>query len=772
MSLFLLPGGPWGRREGLLLPRRAGFFGVLLVCGLAWSASAATRDTTNVDATNGDADRVAATADAADAGTTTAVAYLETVNVTATRGERTLRETPGQVSVVSAEEIADQGYRDVADLVRFLPGIYVDGDLTRLGTSGFNIRGIGGNRVATQVDGVPTSEQFDFGPFRVTQYALDLDLLESVEIVRSAGSSLYGSDALGGVVAFRTRHPRSYLAAGKSHIGLRAGYDGRADETSEALSAAFGSGPLAVSLALGRHDGHETENFGTRASEDSSRTVPNPIDRQSSNGLLKLGYSPAVERDWLLALESYDSEGETEVYSSRALAANPSVRDYDAVDTQKRHRVSLEGSFVPMALLADSWLVRLYGQNTQTEQVTYEQRVGSAFTVLREGSLRFEQDTRGLDLEARQGVDGDSRQLFTYGGSVRLDEFDQLRDRRDVRADTGVAIPSSIYPTKYFPASEVRELGLFVQDEIRLRGGKWTLLPGLRYDRYELDADQNDRVYFAGNPGTPAPVDFEMGAFSPRLAVVYQALPELSLFVQYAHGFRAPPMSWVNNGFTNQAGGYRTLPNPDLGPEESDNVELGVRGSHRRGGWSVVLFDNHYEDFIELVTLPFDPRTGLIEFQPRNLDQVHIRGIEIDGRARLGAGFELRAAAAFLEGENETLEEPLVSIAPPQLVLGLAFRPAGKRWHGELITTLAAEKKASDLPAGSSQFRAPASETFDAVLTIDLPARLSLQLSAFNLSDEKVWRWQNVQGVAASHPALDRYTGSGRNLAAHLRWRF
>lgn len=766
MSLFLLPGGPWGRREGHLLPRRAGFFGALLVCGLAWSASAASHD---ADAKSAD---VAATADDADADPATAVAYLETVNVTATRGERTLRETPGQVSVVSAEEIADQGYRDVADLVRFLPGIYVDGDLTRLGTSGFNIRGIGGNRVATQVDGVPTSEQFDFGPFRVTQYALDLDLLESVEIVRSAGSSLYGSDALGGVVAFRTRHPRSYLGNGKSHIGLRAGYDGRADETSEALSAAFGSGPFAVSLALGRHDGHETENFGTRASEDSSRTVPNPIDRQSSNGLLKLGYSPAAERDWLLALESYDSEGETEVYSSRALAANPSVREYDAVDTQKRHRVSLEGSFVPMALLADSWLVRLYGQNTQTEQVTYEQRVSSAFTVLREGSLRFEQETRGLDLEARKANGGAISQLFTYGGTARFDDFDQLRDRRDVRADTGVAIPSSLYPTKYFPASEVRELGLFVQDEIRLRGGKWTLLPGLRYDRYELDADQNDRVYFAGNPGTPAPVDFEMGAFSPRLAVVYQALPELSLFVQYAHGFRAPPMSWVNNGFTNQAGGYRTLPNPDLGPEESDNVELGVRGSHQRGGWSVVLFDNHYEDFIELVTLPFDPRTGLIEFQPRNLDQVHIRGIEIDGRARLGGGFELRAAAALIEGDNETLEEPLVSIAPPQLVLGLAFRPTGKRWHGELITTLAAAKKASDLPAGSSQFRAPASETFDAVLTIDLPARLSLQLSAFNLSDEKVWRWQNVQGVAASHPALDRYTGSGRNLAAHLRWHF
>jgi outer membrane receptor protein involved in Fe transport len=52
----------------------------------------------------------------------------------------------------------------------------------------------------TQVDGVETSEQFDFGPFNVHQFTLDLDTLKTAEIVRSSGSSLYGSGALGGVV--------------------------------------------------------------------------------------------------------------------------------------------------------------------------------------------------------------------------------------------------------------------------------------------------------------------------------------------------------------------------------------------------------------------------------------------------------------------------------------------------------------------------------------------------------------------------------------------
>ncbi len=759
MSLFHLPDGCRGRRFGLGIR-----FAVPLSLLLLSATGAAGQDAQNEE----EAPAVVASNSATQIPT-----FLDAINVTATKSERSLRETPGQVTVVEAEEIEQQGYRDVADLVRFMPGVYVDGDLTRLGVSGFNIRGIGGNRVATQVDGVPTSEQFDFGPFRVTQYALDLDMLETVEIVRSAGSSLYGSDALGGVVAFRTRHPRSYLNGEPLYLGLRAGYDGRADETSESLSFAWGRSDLAMSLVLGRHDGHELENFGERETQDSTRTAPNPIDRNSTNGLFKLGYAPSASSDWVFAFESFDAEAETEVFSSRAFTANPQVRDYDAVDTQERSRASLEGSFVPMSAMADTWLVRLFGQKTESEQITYEQRVSPAMTVNRTGSLSFEQDTTGLDLEARKSIEGNVAHLVTYGASGRMDDFDQLRDRRDVNAANGQPVaPSLLYPSKYFPASEVTEMGFFVQDEIRFANGKLIVLPGVRYDRFELDADQNDAIFFSGNPGTPAPVDMNESAVSPRLAVVYQALPEMALFVQYAHGFRAPPMLWVNNGFANLAGGYRTLPNPDLGPETSDNIELGLRGSHRRGAWNVVVFDNEYDDFIELATLPFDPTVGLLEFQPQNLDSVHIKGIELDGRTRFENGLELRAAYAYIEGENTTLDEPLVSIAPPQLVVGVGYRPASSRYRGELIATFADEKKASDLPTGSTQFRAPSSETLDAVFSIDLPAQVSLQVSAFNLTDEKVWRWQYIQGLSGTSANLDRYTSSGRNFAAHLRWRF
>ena len=105
--------------------------------------------------------------------------FLDSVTVSATMRSAPVRDTPGMVSVIDSETIQDRMIEDFADLVKYEPGVYVENNVTRLGLNGFNIRGIGGNRVMTLVDGVQTSEQFDFGPFNVHQAGLDVDLLKT-----------------------------------------------------------------------------------------------------------------------------------------------------------------------------------------------------------------------------------------------------------------------------------------------------------------------------------------------------------------------------------------------------------------------------------------------------------------------------------------------------------------------------------------------------------------------------------------------------------------
>ncbi len=151
--------------------------------------------------------------------------FLDTVTVSATLNPESLKDTPSTVSVIDAQTIDRRLIQNTADLIKFEPGVYIDSNLTRAGLNGFNIRGIGGNRVMTMIDGVETAEQFDFGPFNMHQVPFDLDVLKSAEIVRSAGSSLYGSDALGGVVTLlhegSVRLPREPRAAHRRQDALR-----------------------------------------------------------------------------------------------------------------------------------------------------------------------------------------------------------------------------------------------------------------------------------------------------------------------------------------------------------------------------------------------------------------------------------------------------------------------------------------------------------------------------------------------------------------------
>ena len=706
--------------------------------------------------------------------------FLETLTVTAKRAEGTLADTPGAVGVIEASEIYHLGLQDARDLTKYEPGIYVEGDPTRLGLSGFNIRGVGGNRVQTRIDGIPTAEQFDFGPFSVTRYSLDLDEVERVEIVRSAGSSLYGSDALGGVVSFETRDPASYLGeiGGDHYVSLRGGGSSRNDEVYFTAVYATQGEAWRASIQGTRRGGSELDNQGTVDTEDRTRTRPNPIDRDSLSFLGKLVFDTSTSSTFKVTAGWLRGDTDTQVLSSQGPSAfGASVLGFDATDEQRRFRVSLEQNLQSSGGgIFDTLLWSIYGQRNETEQRTAESRLPRQGESLRNGLLSFEQEDLGGEVQLQRYLRGAGEHLVTYGVSFLQSDFDQLRDRSEQLVATGEEVPTSlIFPTKYFPRSTVQELGVFLQDEIELFDGRLRLIPGVRYDRYDLDADGDDAIYISGNPGTEAPVDVEESSVSPKLGLLLSFTRELSLFGQYARGFRAPPYSAVNNGFTNFAGGYRTLPNPDLDPETSDNFELGLRGAFSKGSFSLVGFENRYDDFIDTVFLGFNPALFIVEFQPRNVDEVEIRGIELSSDLFFNRTWSLRGAFALIEGENVLTGEPLDSIAPDRFVVGLRFRPPGSRWRGELTTTYVASKDEDEVDRSSetfTQFRPPSATVVDLAGSVQITDQLGVTVGLYNLLGETYWNWGDVRGQNETSTTLDRFTRPGFHAGASVRYRF
>ena len=532
--------------------------------------------------------------------------FLDSVTVTATLRPAPVRDTPGMVSVIDDVAIEERLVQNMADLVKYEPGVYVENNVTRLGLNGFNIRGIGGNRVMTQVDGVQTSEQFDFGPFNVHQVSLDIDTLKSVEIVRSANSALYGSDALGGVVSLFTKDPGDYLRGRRFHAGAKTTWDGRADGLSGNLSLAAGTERFQASLFASATRGNEIRNKGTVETNDDTRTVPNPQDLVGSQMLAKIVFNASPGNMLRASAEVYDTRVETAVLSQQGSAQfSPTFRidttDYDAVDTQERLRLSIDHTLVDRGGFDQlSW--RIYGQRNDTSQVVDDARTtfgfGPPMGSLRHGTVDFDQAGYGTSAQGQKWLgDPEGGVLFSFGATYKTDHFDVLRDAREVNARSGAVIPSRlIYPTKYFPESDVAEAGAYLQGEIQL--GRVTLVPGVRYDHFTLDADQADSVFLASL--NPVPADFSADAVSPKFGIAARLSDIVTVHAQYAGGFRAPPYSNINTGFTNFRGGYTTLPNAALRAETSDNVEVGIRSAFARASFDLTTFLNYYDDFIEL----------------------------------------------------------------------------------------------------------------------------------------------------------------------------
>ncbi|MDH3644226.1 MAG: TonB-dependent receptor plug domain-containing protein, partial [Gammaproteobacteria bacterium] len=128
--------------------------------------------------------------------------FIDEIVVVGARLPRPVADVVGHVDVITREALLNGLATDLGDVARYTPGVSVAVADSRFGETEFTIRGLSGNRVATLIDGVPIPDQFDVGAFaNAGQNFLIPDAVSRIEILRGPASTLFGSDALGGVVA-------------------------------------------------------------------------------------------------------------------------------------------------------------------------------------------------------------------------------------------------------------------------------------------------------------------------------------------------------------------------------------------------------------------------------------------------------------------------------------------------------------------------------------------------------------------------------------------
>lgn len=718
---------------------------------------------------------------------------------------------PGTATTVSGDDLARAN--SMKDVVRNQPLVSAPGtaagttrnrsSFDRSGTTGYNIRGIEGNRVGMDVDGVempdattrPYVSRVGANTFGVGRDFIDPEMFSAVNILSGTTAAKRSAGGIGGAVSFKTKSADDYLRGDKtSYFGGKLGYDTADRSWNESVTAAGKRESLDGLVSYSRRDGHATRN--------NSDVVDSMPDNWHSDALLLKGgwrVDPANRLE--LSADLYRRKNDTAFHGWDTTSTFITENSRQDSDTS-RNTLQLTHQWTPTN---NAWLdladTRLYYQSTDTEDITDTTTLASNATVrnISENKTR----TWGWSSVAGKRLE---RHYVSYGVNASTQDVER---RWNV---VGYMKPQ--------PDTTTERAGFFVQDDISvdIGGHRLAVIPALRADYVRIKMRNLDN--FASGVLTPADVAKLYGSpsntiWSPSLGLSYNLTPALLAYAQYKRSGRAPSAgeifgSWnmaSNYVASNQ---YALVGNQNLKEETSDAFELGLKGKPTPGvSLNTSLFYTQYKDFIAytrytralfpamFTTVP--AHIGTI-YQAENRDDARIYGFEFSARVEHGQlhpgaqGFYSTWALGLSRGTAKSnyagdKDVPIESVLPRKAVIGAGYDAPAKAWGLNLTGTFVAGKRAvatnrdaynnSGPALGDATtilFGVPGYAALDLTSYWQISKHLRLDVGVYNLGDKRYWDYSSTRtlqpAVARDRRDIELLTEPGRTAAVSLNMAF
>lgn len=715
---------------------------------------------------------------------------LSTIVVNAGRTPQPAGPLSATVSVVDRQQMEEQVAASMADALRYEPGVVVRREPRgRSGEASIEVRGIGGQRLVTLIDGVRQPSGYVASGATQGQLKVDVASLQGIEILRGPASSLYGSDALAGVVLLRTLSPDDFLKGDDSLAGSAATGFGGADNGRFAnLNLAFRAGITQNLISVTTREGSHYRN-------NDSDLRPDPQDSHGHDVLLKSVIRPDSRQTITLTAEQFRRTYQTDQESLvRTIQGGVRVLDSKADDDSRRNRLGLAYAYAADHGWLDTVRAQVDYQRSTTHEHSFEERKppGAAPALNRDSLLSHRESQWSATVQAEGAFDtGAVRHQWLAGidGLFRDSRvYHEAAQWAVGRPDTLThVVDGETYPRKTAPDASVRNIGLFLQDEMLLLGGRLRITPSLRFDDYRLRAKQ-DALFANANVQGHEAVGLTKRAFTPRLGVNYEWAARQFVYANYVTGFRMPTSDQLNRVGLVPVSTFihDFIPSPDLQPETSRGLELGLRGQARLGSYELTGFYNRYRDFIETEIVQVIPAGGSVtrptrRMQARNVHKVDIYGIEAKGHLQLDQllgwrdNWRLTGAFQWSVGNNKTDDQPLNSIQPLRLVLGLRWDHHEGRYGAHAIGNFVKGKTRVNEKLTQTGPTAPVPLTTGGYATMDLEGyvrlgkQVTLNLAIENVFDRRYFEWSSVSMLTGNDARLAAYTAPGRRASASVR---
>ena len=551
---------------------------------------------------------------------------------TASKHSQNLSDAPSSVTVVTAKEIQEYGYRTLADILQAVRGFYITYDRyeSYVGVRGFGRLGDWNSRILLLIDGHRINDNVLGQAFLGSEFPLDIDLIQRIEIVRGPSSSLYGAEAFFAVINVITRQENppkraelSFTAGSFGSYGGRATYDDAFKGAVFALSATFYSsnGPT---LFFPEFDTPAT-NFGVTSDTnyDSSQRLLGTLTYRgftlqglynAQNKAVPMGYFGALFNDPrtrnVQGIDYLDLSYDHALGHNWQLAARTSV--------------GKNTLFAPVAESA-SLPPDIFSYNGQW----WDSEIKLSRPLLRNNTLTF--------------------------GTEITDNF---------RQDQSNFVPDGSPPTTKVSTSERIWAG-YAQIESRI-AAKLSLSAGLRYDYYSYDFG---------------------GSTNPRLGLIFHPSSSTTAKLLYGTAFRAPEPYEIAPGY-----GPFYENSTGLRPEKIRSVEgILEQGLGARLGASASVF---YNKITDLITLETDQNTAQSVY--RNSQDATAKGMEVELNGALAAGLNGRASYSYTQTASsltgQTLPNSPANLVKLNLSMPLLHQRLSAALDGQYtgkVTTLA-----------------------------------------------------------------------------------
>jgi outer membrane receptor for ferrienterochelin and colicins len=524
---------------------------------------------------------------------------------TASKHMQNASDAPASITVVDSNEIQRFGYRNLADILRSVPGFYVtyDRDYTFVGVRGFGRLGDWNSRILVLIDGHRINNDVLGQAMLGNEFLVDVDMIERVEIVRGPSSSLYGANAFFAVINVITRTAKQVKDWELSfQTGSFGTYEGRATYGHQFHG-------LGVLLSGTFYDSKGQRLFFP---EFNSPATNNGITSDTDYESYKHILATLTFRGFTLqGLFSTRDKGVPTAYFGGVFndPGDFNVDSHQYVNLGYQHSIS-------------KWQLDAH---TSYDQARLQGPVPEAPVMAGDPVVLDTFSFRGNWWTGEVKVSGDllERNHVTLGSEIR----DNLRqDQGDL-----------VNPPNVFAAEPNSSLitALYAQDELGITT-RLTLNAGVRYDHYSTFG----------------------GTTNPRLALIYRPASKTTLKLLYGNAFSAPDVYEISPDF-----GSFYDDNLKLRPEHIQSFEARVQqGLGQYFQLSSGVYRNQIDDLITLVSVPIDGH-----FQYQNNGNARATGMDVEFTGRAANGLQGKASFDYVDAYNDSAGRPALDNSPRHL---------------------------------------------------------------------------------------------------------